>query len=247
MREIPDKSRFFSFDLTKSGDFSASPPLSVKDKEYVAGDVVDKSLVRQLHRSVMTSVVDITCRMAVARFAFCQCWLECFGCCFCFPLRCGFLATVSVFHHWSVFHHYAQICDFRNTDMMTPTNTRVFGLEKYGKILVITPQGDASGFRYTEIHKDTNSICDLVGRGQVSSVIIDLGQVTILGSIIISSIIKIARTINGGHGTACFCQASPSMREVIHSMSLTKLWPYYETLDRAIASCPNEDDLDGDE
>ncbi|MFP6763576.1 MAG: STAS domain-containing protein [Planctomycetaceae bacterium] len=128
--------------------------------------------------------------------------------------------------------------------MMTPTNTRVFGLEKYGKILVVTPQGDASGFRYTEIHQDTNAICDLIGRENVSNLIIDLGQVTILGSIIISSIIKIARTINGGHGTACFCQASPSMREVIHSMSLTKLWPYFETLDEAIGSCPGDEDVD---
>lgn len=126
--------------------------------------------------------------------------------------------------------------------MMTPTNTRVFAVEKYGKTLVITPQGDASGFRYMEIHQDTNSVCDLIGRGEIQNLIIDLGQVTILGSIIISSIIKMARKINERQGKACFCQASNSMREVIQSMSLTKLWPYLDTLDEAIALFPDEDD-----
>lgn len=125
--------------------------------------------------------------------------------------------------------------------MMTPTNTRVFGIEKYGETLVVTPLGDATGFRYTEIHQDTNAICDLVGREKVANLIIDLGQVKILGSIIISSIIKIARKINEKHGDACFCQAGSSMREVIHSMSLTKLWPYFESLDEAIASFDDDD------
>jgi anti-anti-sigma regulatory factor len=76
----------------------------------------------------------------------------------------------------------------------------------------------------------------LIGREKISNLIIDLGQVKILGSIIISSIIKIARKITEKRGDACFCQAGSSMREVIHSMSLTKLWPYFESLDEAIAS-----------
>ena len=125
---------------------------------------------------------------------------------------------------------------------MTPTNTKVFGVEKYGSTLVVTPQGDANGFRYTEIHQDTNAICDVIGRERITNLIIDLGQVTILGSIIISSIIKIARKISERHGQACFCQASSSMREVIHSMSLTKLWPYYESLDEAVGSFPMDED-----
>jgi anti-anti-sigma factor len=124
----------------------------------------------------------------------------------------------------------------QSREMMSPTNTRVFGIEKYGETLVVTPQGDATGFRYVEIHQDTNAICDLVGREKVENLIIDLRDVKILGSIIISSIIKMARKISEKQGQACFCQAGDSMREVIHSMSLTKLWPYYDSLDEAISS-----------
>jgi len=124
--------------------------------------------------------------------------------------------------------------------MMTHTNTRVFGIEKYGETLVVTPQGDSTGFRYAEIHQETNSICDLIARGETIDLIIDLGQVQILGSIIISSIIKIARKINEQRGDACFCQAGSFMREVIHTMSLTKLWPYFDSLDDAIGSFDND-------
>ena len=124
----------------------------------------------------------------------------------------------------------------RGREMMSPTNTRVFGIEKYGETLVVTPLGDAIEFRYTEIHQDTNAICDLIGREKIANLVIELGDATILGSVMISSIIKMARKISEKQGQACFCQAGDSMREVIHSMSLTKLWPYFDSLDEAIGS-----------
>ncbi len=120
--------------------------------------------------------------------------------------------------------------------MTARASTKVFGIEKYESTLVVTPQGDASGYRYTDIHRDTNSICDLIDRDSVQNIIVDFSDVGILGSIIISSIIKIARKISERDGHACFCQASESMCDVIQSMSLTKLWPYYDTLDEAVGS-----------
>jgi anti-anti-sigma factor len=123
--------------------------------------------------------------------------------------------------------------------MITHEN-RVFAIEQYEKTIVVSPQGDATGFRYTDIHKDTNGLVDLIDRKGIENLVIDFAQVNILGSIIISSIIKLARKISTKDGKACFCQASESMREVVSSMNLTRLWPYFETLDEAIAHLNNE-------
>lgn len=118
--------------------------------------------------------------------------------------------------------------------MFTQADKRVFAVEQYDKTIVVTPQGDATGFRYTDIHRDTNSLVEMIDRRGIENLVIDFSQVNILGSIIISSIIKLARKVSTKNGKACFCQASDSMREVVSSMNLTRLWPYYDTLNEAI-------------
>ena len=118
--------------------------------------------------------------------------------------------------------------------MFTQADKRVFAVEQYDKTIVVTPQGDAAGFRYADIHRDTNSLVEMIDRQGIENLVIDFSQVNILGSIIISSIIKLARKISTKNGKACFCQASDSMREVVSSMNLTRLWPYYDTLNEAI-------------
>jgi anti-anti-sigma factor len=105
---------------------------------------------------------------------------------------------------------------------------------------VVTPQGDATGFLYTDIHQDTNALIEFIDRNEIVNIVIDFGQVNILGSIIISSIIKLARKISSKDGKACFCQASESMRDIVSSMNLTRLWPCYETLDEAISNVIDE-------
>jgi anti-anti-sigma factor len=119
--------------------------------------------------------------------------------------------------------------------MNTHAENRVFAIDQYEKTIVVCPQGDATGFRYNDIHRDTNALCDLIDRKDIENLVIDFSQVNILGSIIISSIIKLARKISTKEGKACFCQASDSMRDVVTSMNLTRLWPYFDTLNDAIA------------
>jgi anti-anti-sigma regulatory factor len=98
--------------------------------------------------------------------------------------------------------------------MITQADNHVFAIERYGKTIVVTPQGDATGFRYTDIHRDTNALVDLIDRQEIENLVIDFGQVNILGSIIISSIIKLARKVSSKEGKACFSQASESMRDI---------------------------------
>lgn len=119
--------------------------------------------------------------------------------------------------------------------MFTKADNRVFAVEQYEKTMIVTPQGDATGFRYLDIHRDTNSLVELIDRQGIENLVIDFSQVNILGSIIISSIIKLARKISTRNGKACFCQASEPMHQVVSSMNLTRLWPYYPTREEAIA------------
>jgi anti-anti-sigma regulatory factor len=100
---------------------------------------------------------------------------------------------------------------------MTLTNHKIFVVEQIDQTIVVTPQGDASGFRYNDVHSETNALLDYIQRGRAIHVIVDFSQVEIIGSIMISSLMKIARKVGDRGGQACFCQATGPMREVMQS------------------------------
>ncbi|MBI1314915.1 STAS domain-containing protein [bacterium] len=116
------------------------------------------------------------------------------------------------------------------------TQTRVFSVEIIQNVVIVAPRGDASGFRYQDIHTDTNSLVDSINRLKINRMVVDFGEVEVVGSIMISSLIKLARSIANQKGTAAFCNSSENMRGVISTMNLTKLWPYFQSRDEAIAA-----------
>lgn len=116
------------------------------------------------------------------------------------------------------------------------TQTQVFSVEIVQNVVVVAPNGDASGFRYQDIHTATNSLVDSINRQKISRLVVDLGEVEVIGSIMISSLIKLARSIANQKGTAAFCNSSEAMRDVISTMNLTKLWSYYDSRDEAVAA-----------
>lgn len=120
--------------------------------------------------------------------------------------------------------------------MMTGAETSVFSIESIGDVLVVSPQGTSQAFRYNDIHRETNALNDRMRRDGCEHLIIDFSNVEILCSIMINAIIRIARQHQSQKGTAAFCEASPTMCDVIQSMNLTRLWPYYQSRQDAIAS-----------
>lgn len=118
--------------------------------------------------------------------------------------------------------------------MTTGAATGVFTIQSLDDVLIVSPLGDSHGFRYTDIHRETNSITDRLRREKVKNLVIDFSEVEIVGSVMISSIIKIARQHGTKQGNAAFCGASPAMRDVLQNMNLTKLWPYVDSREDAL-------------
>ena len=85
--------------------------------------------------------------------------------------------------------------------MMTQINT-VFTTELVGQVLVVTPQGDSTGFRYNDIHSETNAVITAIDRQNAEHLVVNFASVEIVGSIMISAIIKLARKITSKKGQA---------------------------------------------
>jgi len=110
---------------------------------------------------------------------------------------------------------------------------KTFQCERHNEIVVVVPQGDAVGFRYQDIHLESNAVIQMLDQPHVAHLVIDFGVVQLLGSIIIGSLLKFARRVSNRGGRVAFCGASPQMREVLETMNLGQLWPYCESRDEA--------------
>ena len=119
---------------------------------------------------------------------------------------------------------------------MPDAATGVFSVELSDDLRVISPRGDSHGFRYNDIHTETNAITDRLRRDRVRNLLIDFSDIEIVGSVMISAIIKIARQHGGQKGTAAFCGTSEHMLEVFHAMNLTRLWPCFDSREEAVES-----------
>jgi anti-anti-sigma regulatory factor len=119
---------------------------------------------------------------------------------------------------------------------MTTALNKVFRLERDGNVLIVIPQGDASGFRYNDVHQESNVTLQVLDDPALQHVVIDFTSEQILGSIIISVVIKVCRKAGGKGGKAAFCNASDDMLEVLTTINLTKLWAHYPNRSEAIAA-----------
>jgi len=120
--------------------------------------------------------------------------------------------------------------------MTTGAALNVFAVQAVDDVFVVSPQGDSGGFRYNDIHRETNTITDRLQRDRVTNLVIDFSDVEIVGSVMISAIIKIARQHGNRKGRSAFCGASPTMRDVLQAMNLTKLWPCFDSREEALKS-----------
>ena len=103
---------------------------------------------------------------------------------------------------------------------------KIFQHEQQGRIVILTPVGDGSGFRYQELHLDVNNIPAETAKPGITPCreprtdgILRLGVYWWPG-------LDAAGEKNRG-GLACFSAATPQMMNVLKNMSLFRLWPYF--------------------
>ncbi len=112
----------------------------------------------------------------------------------------------------------------------------VFDVENDGDTVILIPLGDAVAFRYLQVQTESNRALHLFDDPAAKHLVVDFGKVTVLGSIIISGLIKIARKVSRDDGKVIFCNGSDEMEKVWRGMNLGTLWPYVDTRDAALTT-----------
>jgi len=112
----------------------------------------------------------------------------------------------------------------------------VFQMDRIGEVIVVSPLGDESSFRYFDIHNQANRVMRMLDDPTVLGVVIDLAQVPTLGWVMTSAIVRLVRNIDYRGGLAVYCAASPTNFNQFSAMKLGRPWTHHDTRDLGLGA-----------
>ena len=112
----------------------------------------------------------------------------------------------------------------------------MFLVEQAGPTVILTPRGDSSSFRYRDFQAEVNSVRTHMTMPENLNLVVDLRQCQYFRSEFIGALVSMLREVRRRQGQCAMCGATDQMCAVLKTMSLFKLWPYFETRDDALAS-----------
>ncbi len=121
-------------------------------------------------------------------------------------------------------------------------NPTIFRIERDGSTLVVIPQGDALRFRYVDVHLEANALERESSAPDIRLLLIDLRDVTVIGSIMLDALVKLARNATNGGRHAAFCNASKEMQEILETTKLATVWPLYDSRVSAMTALLDDHD-----
>lgn len=113
-------------------------------------------------------------------------------------------------------------------------NLKIFQIEQAGDVVIVTPAGEGSAFRYQDLHLEVNAIRSHMMKPGQRNLIVDLSCMDYFGSEFIGALVSMLREVKTRKGLACFCSARPQMIQVLSNMALFKLWPHFDSREVAL-------------
>ena len=120
------------------------------------------------------------------------------------------------------------------TSLRDTQHNKVLRVEQKQTTLVVTPTGDAVGFRDSDIQQDLRLLLSLLDGSDFDNVIVDLGGANYFGTTIIGCITGLGRKTEETGGQLAVCNASEDMQNVMRVMHLDQRWPHFDSLRGAL-------------
>jgi anti-anti-sigma factor len=112
---------------------------------------------------------------------------------------------------------------------------KVFLAEQKDETLVVIPQGDAIGFRDSDIHGEMKTLLALLDdKAQFVNLVVDLKHAEYFGSTILGGLNSLGLKVRDAGGSAALCNVSEEMRSILKVMNLDSLWPNFNSRKAAL-------------
>lgn len=120
------------------------------------------------------------------------------------------------------------------TKLEKTKNHKVFLADLQGDTMVVTPQGDAAGFREADIAIELKTLLELVTDPRVANLVVDFGRSNYFGSVIIGAVHNLGVKVRSGGGKLGMCDVSEEMLETLRTLKLDTIWTHYDTVKLAL-------------
>jgi len=111
---------------------------------------------------------------------------------------------------------------------------KIFLVEFKRDTLIVTPQGDAIGFRSSDVVKEAETLAELPDDPKVQHLVIDLERSSYFGSAIIGALSGVAAKIHDAGGRVAVCNVAPDMESMLQIMKLHIIWQPCDTRKEAL-------------
>jgi anti-anti-sigma regulatory factor len=111
---------------------------------------------------------------------------------------------------------------------------KVFAAELQGDTMVVSPQGDAAGFRDSDIAIELKTLMELANDPRVANLVVDFGRSNYFGSVIIGAVHNLGVKVRAGGGKLGMCEISDEMLETLRTLKLDTIWTHYDSLKAAL-------------
>jgi len=110
----------------------------------------------------------------------------------------------------------------------------VFNTQSSRGVLIVTPVGDAVSFRESDVNHSVNLVLERIGSATPPLVVVDFGNSSYFGSVIIGAVVTFAEQVKQAGGAIAACRVSDEMLGVFKVMHLDQLWTVCETRREAV-------------
>jgi anti-anti-sigma factor len=105
------------------------------------------------------------------------------------------------------------------------TTPGLFGVEREGDVVVITPTADLRELEYRQIEAAGSAILDLLGAAGLKGVVLDFHKTDCYGSSALEFFLRLWKRVSGHGGRMALCNVSEQEREILAVTRLDSLWP----------------------
>ncbi|REJ71430.1 MAG: anti-sigma factor antagonist [Planctomycetota bacterium] len=114
------------------------------------------------------------------------------------------------------------------------TTQAVFDVEETRGVLVVSPLGDAAGYRDIDIAREVEAVLAKIDKMSPPGVVADLGRANYFGSSMIGAVSAFEVRVRERGGAFAACLVSDDMQQVLRVMKLDTRWPMFDTRKAAV-------------
>lgn len=115
-----------------------------------------------------------------------------------------------------------------------------FRIERHGDVTVVIPSSEVESLQWELIEQASELLLGPISRMGTPLVVIDLSEADYFGSVFLSLLLRVWKSVFHYGGTMVLCGVSTRARELLKLTALDNLWAIYDSRDEAMSVLQSE-------